>query len=546
MILVCAAGEDSALAQLSPGKLSRPHAHLEGLTRCSSCHKLGSREVQDKCLECHQEIAAMRRSGQGLHAGDDYRTCVDCHVEHHGEDYELIFWPDGREGFDHAGTGFALERSHAGLDCRQCHTVKYLTEPAGLTAQGKDLHRTYLGLAARCTACHEDVHQGQFRQDCTACHDAGKWKPAPLFDHAASAFPLTGKHQQVACARCHATETPAEAPQPVVRFVPLAHKGCTDCHQDPHTGTLGADCTRCHTTAGWKQITGTGFDHDSTRYPLRGRHVQVRCEQCHLPDRGKPRFAACRDCHADQHRAAERERPGLAACEDCHTVDGFRPSTFSMARHQQTAFPLQGAHRATPCVACHQPAAVPVAGRQVAKLVLAHGRCTDCHRDPHPASMTETSPSPDHGCAACHNQESWRVPDFDHRRTGFVLDGGHARAACSACHRGENPADFGGLETACASCHEDIHEGQFAHRRTADGKHTACQQCHVTRDWFAEKFDHDTDSRFVLRGGHERTPCVKCHLSRVEGNQRRLQYRPVPTRCQECHTGQVPTAKEKS
>jgi hypothetical protein len=546
-LAVLSGGADqTAWAQLSPGKLSRPHSHLEGLTRCSTCHKLGSREVQDKCLECHVEIAGMRSTGRGLHAVSDYDRCVDCHVEHHGEDYELVFWPDGQEGFGHEVTSFPLEKSHARLQCRQCHDVKHMVDPGAWTARGKDLHRTYLGLEARCEACHQDVHQGQFQQDqtardCTVCHDAGQWKPAPLFDHAASAFPLAGKHQQVDCAKCHKAE--ATAGQPVTRFVPVAHQSCADCHQDPHTGTLGPDCNQCHDTSDWKKIRGAGFDHDRTRYPLRGRHAQVRCEQCHRQDQEKPRFAVCTDCHRDVHRGAELGRPALTACESCHTVEGFRPAQYTMERHQQSAFPLLGAHRATPCVACHRPADTP--GTPVATLVLAHERCTACHRDPHPRSMARLAAAPDQGCAACHDQESWRVPAFDHGRTGFVLDGGHARSRCNACHQNENRADFSGLQTACAACHEDIHRGQFAGRRTGDGKHIACQQCHVTGDWFAEKFDHETDSRFPLRGGHERTPCVKCHLPEEKGNQRRLHYRPVPVTCKECHTGTVPGAAAK-
>jgi len=68
---------NTALAQLSPGPLSSPHSHLKGLKKCSSCHKLGSREIGDKCLECHQEIAAMRQGGPGMHAGGDFSNCVD-------------------------------------------------------------------------------------------------------------------------------------------------------------------------------------------------------------------------------------------------------------------------------------------------------------------------------------------------------------------------------------------------------------------------------------------------------------------------------------
>nr|MEE4266503.1 hypothetical protein [Candidatus Krumholzibacteria bacterium] len=530
-------------AQLSPGKLSAPHAHLEGLTRCSRCHQLGNREVQDKCLDCHAEIAASRADQRGPHASDDFDHCVDCHVEHHGADYDLVFWPDGRDGFDHSLTEFLLTGAHQKLACRQCHTAAKVTQPQALQAMGKDLDRTYLGLEAACISCHEDIHRAQFTRECTGCHDTQQWKPAPGFDHDATPFPLTGRHVQTDCAKCHQPDPDTGT----VRYAALSHQACTDCHRDPHAGSLGVDCVRCHSTEGWKSITGEGFDHARTRYPLEGRHRQVSCAQCHGQDRQKLAFAACTDCHQDWHRAIKNGRPAFLACENCHTVDGFQPATFTMARHQDSAFPLKGAHRATPCVACHQPLAEGTT-RPRTRLTMAHGQCVDCHRDPHPAGMQQAAPGSRQGCAACHDQESWRIFEFDHLGTGFALENRHATIACAACHKNPSPADFTGLDTACAACHEDIHRGQFADRKTADDRHIACDRCHVTRDWLAEKFDHEKDSRFPLRGGHERTPCLKCHLPGEENDPRLVQYKPLPTDCKDCHAGALPgkTPKESS
>lgn len=531
-----------ALAQLSPGKLSQPHAHLEGLTKCSSCHKLGNREVQQKCLECHTEIAVQRSDNRGLHAREDYDHCVDCHVEHHGAAFDLVFWPEGRDGFDHTVTEFPLTGAHLKQDCRRCHTAAKIANPGALRARNKDLNRTFLGLDSACVSCHKDIHRDQFTGSCTSCHDTQAWKPASGFDHATTPFPLTGRHVQVDCAKCHKPDPETQT----VRFAGLTHQLCTDCHRDPHTGTLGPNCTQCHTTADWKEITGNGFDHGKTRYPLEGRHRQVSCAQCHGQGRKKPAFHACTDCHEDWHRGKAEGRPRLAVCESCHTVAGFQPSSFTMALHQESRFPLQGAHRATPCLACHQPQD-KAASKPRTSLMMAHDRCTDCHQDPHPAGMKRLSPSPGQGCVSCHDQDSWRVRGFDHAWTGFLLEGGHAGRACAGCHKNENPADFTGLKTACAACHEDIHRAQFADRKTPDGKDIACDQCHVTRDWFAEKFDHEKDSRFPLSGGHERTPCLKCHLPQEAGSQHRLQYKPVPVTCKECHVGSIPdpAAKEQ-
>jgi hypothetical protein len=522
-----------AFAQLSPGPLSRPHSHLEGLKKCSNCHKLGKRDVGSKCLDCHEEIAAMRKGGPGMHSGDDFSECVDCHVEHQGEDFDLIYWPDGPQGFDHLTMGFEKTGKHADLDCRKCHNAKYVVDAGSLKSIGKELGRTYLGLDSACTSCHEDVHRQSESavRACTDCHDSKGWKPAPLFAHDRTAFPLTGKHQAVDCAKCHVPVGGAEGPSLV--FASKPHGTCTDCHGDPHAGALGPDCRQCHVTDGWFMIQGASFDHSKTRYPLFGRHASVTCAGCHGEGRKKPPFANCTDCHSDTHGSVALARPQLMKCENCHTVQGFRPAGYSLTRHDASGFPLVGAHRATPCVACHRPGGSE--GESATDLAPDYASCVACHNDPH-LGHTEKY-STDTGCVSCHDQNSWRSVAFDHVPTGFILDGRHLGTDCLACHpRSESGVGFRGGTRLCGVCHEDPHRGQFSDRKTPDGLAVACDQCHVTVDWLAEKFDHDRDSSFALKGGHERVACRACHLPLEEGNDRLLHFKPLPMACRDCHT----------
>ena len=518
-----------ALAQLSPGPLSRPHSHLEGLKKCSSCHKLGSRDVGQKCLDCHDEIAAMRQGGPGMHAADDFGECVDCHVEHQGKDFDLIYWPDGPEGFDHKTVGFEKTGRHAKIDCRQCHNAKYIVDAGSLRARNKNLGRTYLGLDSACTSCHADVHgkpASGATKKCTDCHDTNAWRPAPMFAHDQTEFPLTGKHQAVDCAKCHVPED-GESPR---IFAGLPHTACIDCHKDPHAGTLGSDCRQCHSTEGWLLIQGAAFDHSKTRYPLLGRHAALTCAKCHAQERKKPKFDACKDCHGDAHGSAALAKPSLMQCEDCHTVEGYRPARYPLARHAETAFPLRGAHLATACDLCHRP----VGESRAANLAPDHDACTSCHQDPHLGQADKYQG--DQGCVSCHDQSSWRGINFDHGQTGYVLEGRHATAACLKCHqRDESGIGFFGLARQCAGCHEDVHRGQFADKRTADGSAVACDRCHVTVDWLAEKFNHDTDSRFALAGGHEKVVCTACHRPLETGNDRLLHFKPLPVSCKDCH-----------
>lgn len=556
----------SALAQLSPGDLSGPHAHLEGLKNCSNCHQLGKREVGPRCLDCHTEIAAMRNGGPGLHAGAEYGQCVACHVEHNGREFELVHWPDGRENFKHDVLGYEMTGAHLKLECRQCHNVKNVVDPAQLRGWNKEFDRTWLGLGQDCLSCHHDPHAGALtggpqQRTCTGCHGTESWKPAPKFDHDAAAFPLTGKHQQVDCAKCHRTQgepvTVGDRKLAVAVFKPQSHANCTDCHQDPHVGTLGPNCTQCHVTDGWLKINGESFDHSRTKYPLEGRHAGVSCAQCHDQGRRKPAFAACRDCHRDAHDAGRLQKPKLMLCEDCHTVAGFRPANYTMARHDAAPFPLRGAHQATPCFSCHRPLAGAAAQRGVdsksvyakaANLAPVHAACTDCHRDPHLGQTAAVKgPQGATGCVACHDENSWRDPRFDHATTRFALDGAHARPACTACHKpgrqaGQVELPFKGTTRDCAGCHEDVHRGQFADKRTADGTAIDCAVCHVTVDWFAEKFDHETASRFPLRGGHEKVACVTCHIPRPQDDGKMVRFKPLPVDCRSCH-GNDPKGK---
>ena len=63
-------GPREAYAQLgalvSPGRLSRAHASLEGITNCLSCHSAGRGVAADKCLTCHKPVAE-RIARQGLY-----------------------------------------------------------------------------------------------------------------------------------------------------------------------------------------------------------------------------------------------------------------------------------------------------------------------------------------------------------------------------------------------------------------------------------------------------------------------------------------------
>lgn len=555
-VLILLAG-NPLRAQLSPGDLSAPHAQLEGLENCTQCHSAGAKISAQNCLACHVFLKERITAGKGLHADPQLKNCVECHTEHHGRDFQLIFWKEGRENFDHARSGYRLEGAHLPLKCADCHQPENIQVKDVLLKQKKDLQRTYLGLSQDCLSCHRDEHRGQLSEDCRKCHTLQEWKPASLYDHERARFPLRGEHRKVECGKCHPTlrdRTDAQHPT-FIKFTGIAWAQCSDCHQDAHQGRFGKDCKSCHDPAGWKALkSGASFDHNQTRFPLRGLHARVACESCHRPGASRQglKFARCQDCHSDFHHGQFAQHPSGGACESCHSVNSFSPSSFTVAEHQNGAFPLRGAHLAVPCIACHAgdsggsvPATAPRSMVKMNRFRFASADCQTCHENPHGREINSFTAGA--GCNFCHGIDSWKQVNFDHSRTAFDLQGRHARVDCRSCHQPAPGAEnrkslsFSGLTAACQSCHQDAHQGQFQSVLIQAGKslvQTDCARCHGFNDWRPDRFDHDRDAAFPLEGAHKTTACGSCHPSREVNGKVFAIFKPLDSRCSSCHGGE--------
>lgn len=501
--------------------LEGAHARLE----CKACHN--PKKIQP-AWRAHVRIRDLNRTYLGL-----TRDCLGCHTdEHRGQlasncsaCHDFARWKPAR-GFDHARTRFPLTGKHQAAECARCHRA---VEAGARTVR-------YTGIAfQQCTGCHEDVHRKAFQAGCQACHDTQSWKQprtAPAFDHARTRFPLEGKHHGLACFKCH---------QDANFKNPVAHARCLDCHKDEHGGQFTArkdagDCAGCHTVESFQATTFTAALHRGTRFPLEGKHAAVECARCHVPAgkaaRYHPPFEACLDCHRDVHAGQFAAPPHRNRCEACHTVDGFSPSTFTLARHRQARFDLAGAHAAVPCAECHK---APAAGTPV-PYRFPGVSCRTCHHNPH-GDFLKTAP-PAAACESCHRLKVWsEVREFDHAATGYALEGAHRTLACAECHRVRGPSKqplpvrFAHTPGRCAECHEDIHAGQFDRGAPAD-----CSACHTPVRWAAARFDHSAMTPFRLDGAHQRVPCGLCHNQRREINGRSVvMYRNTPRLCAECH-----------
>ncbi len=304
--------------------------------RCSACHATPHREsLAGDCRSCHQEAsfrnAAFDHSGTTFplvarHAGlacrrchtslspDDVplarkvadfkglsTACDSCHKDHHKGEFgrlcDACHLPTTFKvaGFVHPRSPEFFAGRHAGVACARCH----VRMPEAVRAKLP---------STACSSCHADVHLGQVGPACERCHGVDGARFAPVrFSHEAGAFPLTGKHHEAACAKCHPSETVAfPVGTGTARRLRPVSRECASCHKDPHLGQVDAACATCHSTATFKVPTYPHPGHELTfRVPP---HDRLPCRSCHKVETG--RFPAGRG-------TALRLKVGRT-CLDCH------------------------------------------------------------------------------------------------------------------------------------------------------------------------------------------------------------------------------------
>jgi len=534
-----------AHSQISPGPLAKAHQGLSGNSNCTKCHEVSAKTASFRCLVCHTEIAAELERNRGLHAtfphgGPPGSACVKCHSDHNGVDFPMVHWDPTPKGFDHSETGYVLDGKHTGVNCRACHTAQHILPSAREMLQSKDLNHTWLGLSTSCGSCHQDPHQGRFGPDCSQCHSTNGWNSTRIeretFDHSRTQYPLTGAHRTVTCQSCH---VPDAGGQP--RWSGLKFSSCSECHTDPHKGEFKQGCDSCHTTSTWKQSSFAGrFNHADTGFPLLGKHASVDCVTCHQGEDFKRPLPhqLCADCHKpDPHDGQFAKRPDGDKCESCHTVDGWSPSTFSIADHAKTGFPLVFPHAKVKCASCHIPAG------KATQYEIRFALCVDCHKDEHEGQFA-AAPWLNH-CERCHNGATFNTTSYTlamHQKADFPLTGGHEAVACDECHKpapGSSVALYHFTRLNCMTCHDDIHKGEFANSMSVlgqTGKPLGCEACHSTKEWSdLAKFDH-AQTRFPLLGSHRAVPCADCHKPpNMELTLVHVRFSSASTACSDCH-----------
>lgn len=202
-------------------------------------------------------------------------------------------------------------------------------------------------------------------------------------------------------------------------------------------------------------------------------------------------------------------------CALCHDEGRYVPLKPKPGfRHEKTGFPLEGAHRTTPCRACHTVLDFSKVSRE----------CATCHRDPHVGEFGAD-------CARCHVPRSFidRSAQLDrHRASRFPLTGAHVSVDCDRCHPGrpQGQATFVHAPTECYACHRADYESAADPDHKGLGFPTDCAFCHTPTAWERARFDH-SQTGFPLTGAHRSQACSACH----PGGR----YSGTPTDCYACH-----------
>lgn len=295
---------------------------------------------------------------------------------------------------------------------------------------------------------------------------------------------------------------------------------CTDCHKEIRedlTNKQGfhglnvlaskQQCKQCHTDhkgrdANIIAMDKQTFNHQQTDFSLKGKHTSIACQSCHKDDKKyRQAPASCYSCHKpdDPHNGKLGEK-----CQSCHNEMSWKKISFD---HDKTDFALKGKHKNLLCLSCHPDNRHKDTPKQ----------CIACHAldDAHNTRYGNK-------CASCHAEDDWKKTHFNHdRETDYPLKGKHKHTRCDACHTGNVNIYKNKPRDSCVSCHQsdDVHKGKNGNK---------CHSCHSPKSWGNNQFSHNRDTKFELRGKHQKLSCNTCHQGDVHKNK-------LKTDCLSCH-----------
>jgi hypothetical protein len=233
-------------------------------------------------------------------------------------------------------------------------------------------------------------------------------------------------------------------------------------------------------------------------------------------------------------------------------AQGPEPGPRSLAHKDLGAFPVgcnkcHDAGMGVPdekCLACHTHQALRdriKAGKGFhATDDVKAKKCKECH-----AEHKEEPPGSGKGRRTTIDWKPFggSKKNFNHRLTGWPLDGAHRFQECEKCHSTKYPESklptYLGMRGECTTCHygtkQDKGVGGYMPHKWTDVARTDCKLCHNFTNFQvanlgATKFDHDKTD-FPLVGFHQRNKCIQCHKDNLETFEVKKEF----TDCKACH-----------
>lgn len=398
--------------------------------------------------------------------------------------------------------------------CLDCHQeIKYLID------NNKGYHVSLEVTRKECYECHNEHHGRNFqivRFDKEA------------FKHELTGFILEGKHKSIDCNQCHNKDLINEKTSQKSddnTFLGLGTT-CLSCHDDYHNNTLSKNCVSCHNMESFKPASG--FKHENTRFPLKGKHQETSCIKCHKVEiknevkyqnfKGIP-FDNCTSCHTDVHNNKFGQD-----CKKCHNENSFVSSSLMKNfDHDKTNFTLQGKHVKVDCKSCHKSSFTKA---------IPHNNCTDCHSDYHKGQLKKSGIAYD--CHQCHTVNDFSPASYtleQHNQSSFPLKDSHMAIPCFSCHVKDSRWEFKNIGVRCIDCHKNIHQDIISEKYIPEGK---CETCHNLATWNSVDFNHEK-TNFILEGKHITTSCKKCHFTESSDNNVKQTFKNLSTQCEDCH-----------
>lgn len=438
-----------------------------------------------------------------------------------------------------AGNRLSGYRSHAEFEteCRLCHQpLKTIQAELCL-----DCHQEVSRQINSQGGIHSRIERVETCYNCHPDHRGRDFDPIQAavsnFDHSLTRFILL-RHQldyemaPIECSSCHDLEVAGYTASN--ELCQGCHAGQDQAYMQQHLADFSNGCLACHD--GFDSLSR--FDHAASQFSLEGKHIRVRCANCHTGGLFENTSTACESCHTEPE-----VHLGLfeADCSICHTASGWKPavldgvpfdhegnSAFSLVRHK-----LDYQEQPVTCRDCHV----------VELATVDMTQCIACHTEPDARFIVEHREQFGDGCLECHDGVD-RMSDYDHNRF-FLLDGRHREIDCEDCHA---QRVYKGAPTECSGCHAepDIHAGDFG---------SSCQDCHTTTAWSPALLLKHT---FPLAHGEQgeiqcqvchpvnyvEYTCYNCHEHQPEEIQKKHQEEGITSAelpdCARCH----PTGRE--